>query len=581
MKLGILATLPLLFACANSKVTPVQNQLQGQNPIQLELVARHISGQYGEGAAEVVAYQATQQKLYVVNGAAKAIDIVSIKQIPQQALALPYSGQNLASTRLSLPNTAETAAGQLTLKSPNSLAIHGDLMAVAMQNKDKQANGAILFYDLSAQQPSLIKAVEVGALPDMVAFTPDGSKVVVANEGEPSKDYRNDPEGSISIIETGLVTGNGISQQDIRLNFQSFNSKMLELKQSGVKFASPKGTSVAQDLEPEYVAISADSTTAYVTLQENNAIAIVDLTKPAISSVKGLGYKDWNQYTIDVSDKDGAQLNRYENLYGLYQPDTIYSYQVNGKTYLLTANEGDAREYIYDANEADCKAAGHKFDDEDGCISYSEEVRAKKLSFKSPSIIDSYYDKNGIGRLKVTKVLGDDDGDGYHEKLYAYGARSFSIWDSEANQVFDSGDHIAKTLLQTYGEQFNANESKNNGDNRSDDKGAEPEALTVAKIGNRYYGFIGLERMGGIMVYDITNPQQPQYLNFINNRDMSLEFKIDDDTDPVTLKGNYDKVGDLAPEGMVFISAEQSPTGKPLLAVANEVSGSLSIYQIR
>ena len=564
----------MLFACATTKVNQLQPPMQG---IQLDLIARHTSGQFGEGAAEVVAYHVNSKTLYLVNGAAQSIDIIDINELPTQSLVMPYSGSNLNSTRLKLPDRVMTQQGELRLKSPNSLDIHGDLLAIAMQNSNKQANGAVLFYHISDSKPTLIKAVETGSLPDMVKFSHDGNMLVVANEGEPSKDYQVDPEGTISIIKTDGV----IANSDIRLNFRSFNSQMDVLKTSGVKFASPQGTSVAQDLEPEYIAISDDNTTAYVTLQENNAIAIVDLVNPRITAVKGLGYKDWGQYKIDVSNKDGAQLNRYDNLFGLYQPDTIYSYSVEGETYLLTANEGDAREYIYQTDEQTCKAAGHQYDDEDGCISYSEEVRAKDLSFKSPSIIDSYYDKNGIGRLKVTKVLGDEDGDGYHEKLYSYGARSFSIWDTQANQVFDSGDQFATVLLSKYGEKFNANENKNDADNRSDDKGSEPEALTVGKVGHRYYAFIGLERMGGIMIYDVTNPKKPQYINYINNRNVDVEFNIDEDTDPVSLQGDYNQVGDLSPEGLVFIAAQNSPTGKPLLVVANEVSGSLTIYHIR
>lgn len=573
-----LLTLPACKTTTSGSNNTDSNTLADNNRLKLELVARHSSGQYGESAAEIVAYHKANQQLFVVNGASKAIDIISIKSMPTTVLSLPYSGNNLTSTRLELPATVSTSDNEsIKLGGPNSLSIHDNLLAVAIANKNKQHNGAVLFYNLKEETPKLIKAISVGALPDMVTFTHDGSKLIVANEGEPSKDYSVDPEGSISII----MIKPSITDIAIELNFHNYNDQQKILEATGVKFASPKGTSVSQDLEPEYITVSDDDQLAFVSLQENNALAIIDLNSHSIQSIKGLGYKDWNQYSIDVSNKDGINLSRYENLYGLYQPDSITSYQVNEQTYILSANEGDARDYIYQTSEAKCKAAGHKFDDEDGCISYSEEVRAKKLSFKSPSIIDSYYNKNGIGRLKVTKVLGDEDGDGMHEKLYSYGARSFSIWNQAGDLVFDSGDDFEKILIERHADNFNNNSSENKGDNRSDDKGAEPEAITVGEINGRFYAFIGLERQGGIMVYDVTNPKAPTFSSYINNRDFTQEFEIDDDTDPVTLKGAYDQVGDLAPEGLVFISADDSPTGKPLLAVANEVSGSVSVYQVQ
>lgn len=574
--------LPLLllsgsFVFSGCKTTSHQPSQAQTSTLKMDLVARHVSGHYGEGAAEIVAYDAPHQKLYVVNGAVNAIDIIDISNIPTQPLSLPFSGTNLTSERLTLPKSVTTTEQpDLPLGSPSSLSIHNNLMAVATANKDKQQLGAVLFYRLSRSKPEFIKAVTVGALPDMITFTHGGHKVIVANEGEPSKDYRHDPEGSVSIINIQPE----IADSAKHLNFKQFNELREQLASTGVKFASPQGTSVAQDLEPEYITVAGDDSRAYVTLQENNAIAIIDLTTDSILNVYGLGFKDWGQYKIDVSNKDGVNAATYENVYGIYQPDAIVSYDVNGKTYILSANEGDAREYIYDASEADCNTAGHQYDDEDGCISYTEEYRAKKLPIKSPSAIDSYYHKNGIGRLKVTSELGDDDGDGLYEKLYSYGARSFSIWDEDVQQVYDSGDDFEQLLIERYGESFNSNENENKGDSRSDDKGAEPEAITTGIINGKTYAFIGLERHGGIMVYDISNPTSPTFETYVNNRDFSKDFEIDDDSNPVALKGAYDQVGDLAPESLAFIPAKDSPTGKALLAVANEVSGSVSIYQL-
>ena len=38
--------------------------------------------------------------------------------------------------------------------------------------------------------------------------------------------------------------------------------------------------------------------------------------------------------------------------------------------------------------------------------------------------------------------------------------------------------------------------------------------------------------------------------------------------------------GDLGPEGLVFIPAAQSPNGRPLLVVGNEVSGTTAVLQL-
>jgi hypothetical protein len=417
-----------------------------------------------------------------------------------------------------------------------------------------------------------VKNVPVGYLPDMLTFTPDGTKILVANEGEPLSDYSFDGEGSVSII---AVTNGEVANTATEISLTAYNGKQAELEAQGVVFANPKGqtikgklinTSVAEDLEPEYISVSADSKMAYVSLQENNAIAFLDLTTNTLE-IKGLGFKDWSNLDFDASDKDGGiNFKRYNDLFGMYQPDTIATYTWQGASFIVSANEGDGREYFFDsANEAECIAnGGLDYDEDDGCLAYTDESRVKDLNLAA-NFSHLNNDNDDIGRLKVTTEYGDADQDGLYEKLYTYGARSFSIWDQNGLLVFDSGDQVDRITASIHGDAFNNDEDTNEGDTRSDAKGAEPEALAIGKIGEQSYAFLGLERMGGIMVFNITNPYNVEFVDYFINRGVEEGAEIS---------------GDLAPEGMSFIAAEHSPTSKPLLVVGNEISGSVSVWQI-
>ena len=271
--------------------------------------------------------------------------------------------------------------------------------------------------------------------------------------------------------------------------------------------------------------------------------------------------------------KDGVNLKKWPGVYGMYQPDTIASYTVNGKTFVVSPNEGDARNYWYNSlSKKECLASGgFKFSKEDGCLSFSEEVRVEKIKV-SPDHPNAEKSQSsaGLARLKITNTLGDVDNNGQYEKLYSYGGRSFSIWDAKGNLMFDSGDDFERITADILGADFNNNDDETRGDSRSDDKGPEPEALALGQINGRYYAFIGLERTGGIFMYDITHPKSPEYVHYVHNRDFT-----------VNAAEQPEKSGDLSPEGMVFVSAEESPTGKPLLVVGHEVSGTTLIYELR
>lgn len=566
--------------------------------LMLEVVGRFSVGgkaSVGKSAAEIVQFHQTSNSAFSINGADNQIEVISLESLPTTMVGNPISDTSLTSraftfaSEVTVVTDADASTTEdITLGGVNSLAISGDLMVIAVAADNKQADGAVLFYTLDAQgDGTFVKAVKVGALPDMVTFSNDGTKVLVANEGEPNADYSVDPEGTISIIN---VTDNMPSDVAMEINLttdMTFSSDLLSsedydtdakrmelLKAAGLKFAGPDGTTVAQSLEPEYIAVSADDKVAYLALQENNAIGIINLEDMSIE-VKALGFKDWGMDKLDVTNKDEvANLISINNLFGMYQPDTIATYQWNGATFVVSANEGDARDY-------------------DG---YSEEVRVKDiidpdevgamLSTELMEVYDATGGKDGLGRLKVTTALGDADNDGTYEALYAYGGRSFSIWDQNVNQVFDSGSDFERISAAILGSDFNSTHTENKGDNRSDDKGGEPEAVAVGEINGRMYSFIGLERSGDLFAYDVTNPFNVSFVAHYNNRDFSVDYELDDDlADPCdAAEGmNCDDIelaGDLGPESIKFVHQDLSPNGNPLLIIGNEVSGTVTVYQV-
>ncbi|TMO96442.1 alkaline phosphatase [Pseudoalteromonas sp. S3260] len=556
-------------ACNNG-----ENGTNENSALNINLIGRAVlNAQSPEGAAEIVAYQASKKWIYAINssGDEAVVNIIPADTFDTAALVKDNEG---IVTATNLASAITLSLNENTPGDANSIAIdaNNQLLAVAMAATSVGEAGQIAFYNISGDTPVFIKNVTVGALPDMVAFSHDGAKVVVANEGEPNGDYSIDPEGTISIID---ITNGTIADNALSINFQDYNNQQSELEAQGLVFANPTGrtingnlinTTVAMDLEPEYVSISKDNKYAYVSIQENNGLAIINLEDNSLE-LKGLGFKDWSNLQFDASDKDGGvNFKSYPGLYGMYQPDTIASFSWKGANFIVSASEGDAREYFFDASdEADCIAQGGlDYDAKDGCLAYIDESRVEDLALAA-NFDYLNNDDNDIGRLKVTTVKGDKNNDGQYESLYAYGARSFTIWDSNGLVVFDSGDQIARVTASIHGNAFNNNEDENKGDTRSDDKGAEPEALTLGKVGDRLFAFVGLERMGTIMVFDITNPYDVKFQDYFYNRG---------------LEPSADISGDLAPEGMTFVPAAQSATNEALLIVGNEISGSIAVWEI-
>ena len=547
-----LALVPLTAASAAVVPEPITYSADDA-ALTLSPLGSFETGVFDESAAEIVA--AYQDRLFVVNALAGSVSV------------LDYADPTAIAQEFSLSSDGVA----------NSVAVRGDgLGIIAFEAPVKTDPGHLVFFDANATDAAsaVLGQVTVGALPDMVSISADGAYAVVANEGEPADDFSVDPEGSVSIVslpkKAKLDKKPKIpTQKDVRTaDFHAFEANGSKTLAEDVRVfgPAPHGADlpVSRNLEPEYIAI--DGGTAYAALQEANAIAVVDLKKATVTAINPLGFKDLSVAGngIDASDRDpnGAptfQIRTYPGLHGVYMPDGLNVYSAGGQTYLVTANEGDAREWG----------------------DYVEPVRVKDLgkSGVAPVCADSplaALTKDGdLGRLNVTRELGLDEALGCYDKLYAFGGRSFSIWTTAGEQVFDSGDAFEQLTHAAEPAFFNSTHTASALEGRSDDKGPEPENLTIGQIDGRTYAFIGFERVGGVAVFDITEPAASRFVTYVNNRDFSVS--VEDADDPAAV---LSRAGDLGPEGLAFIPAASSPTGAPLLAVANEVSGTTTLFSI-
>eukprot|EP00127_Corallochytrium_limacisporum_P003322 Clim_evm11s148 gene=Clim_evmTU11s148 len=481
----------------------------------------------GEGAAEIVARDAVNQKLFVVNNAEESkVDVV----------VLAADGQGLE-VQESLP--LSTPDGSV-----NSVTACGGFVAVAVEAAETGQRGNVEFFN--GADNSSIGTVPAGFLPDMLTFNADCTKVVVANEGEPSDAYDIDPEGSITVIDTSNLPQLPVDVTDLTFDVFNEGGEFADLIDSEqVRIFGP-GSTPAQDLEPEYVTIKGDK--AWISCQENNAIVTVDLSVPAITGIFGLGFKNWAglDQTFDASDKDGEiNFQSWNSVLGMYQPDSIASYEVDGVIYIVTANEGDSRDY-------------------DG---FSEEIRAEDAEFTPADLQSQTSDETKLGRLQITNTLGADEM-GVFNTLYAFGGRSFSIFNGQTGElVYDSGDEFETIIAAINPNLHNIDDGLiEEFDSRSDAKGPEPKALAVGKLGDRTFAFIGMERNDGIFTYEITDPTAPVYQSYINQND------------GVTGTDNENNM--IAPEGMIFVPANESPMGVPFVIAGYEVSGTVGVYAV-
>jgi DNA-binding beta-propeller fold protein YncE len=506
--------------------------------------------------AEINAFDPAGQRIYVVNPMAGRLDVIDAANPAALAPAAPVDIAGACAAALG------SACPVLPGSEPNSVAIHGSLMGVAVANAVRTDNGHAVFFELQgANAPRFVAAVEAGAVPDMITFTADGKYALVANEGEPNQSYTIDPPGLVTIVEVDRI---GTTRAARHVGFERFDNpgQRAKLEADGVRIFGP-GASVAQDLEPEYIA--SDGNKAYVTLQENNALAIVNIASATVEKVVGLGLKDHSVagHFLDASDQDGPAINiRDWRVHGLYQPDAIAAIPAGGRTYLLMANEGDAREY---AAFVEARRVGNAL------------YPLDPLAF--PDALDLKTNAK-LGRLNVSTASGDANGDGLYERIEVFGGRSISVRDHQGQLVWDSGEKFERLSQEHHNTKtiFNTTNTANSFENRSDDKGTEPESVVVGEVGGRLYAFAGLERDSGIVVYDVTQPASPLFVAYATNRKIPRNAS----GQPLACTdAAANDCGDLGPEGLTFVPAVQSPTGHALLIVSNEVSSTTTVWEVR
>lgn len=401
----------------------------------------------------------------------------------------------------------------------NSVAIHDGVAALAIENTiDRTLPGVVVFYDTRKRQ-QLGAPVPVGALPDMLTFTPDGRQLLVANEATPNArptpagQSAEDPAGSVSIVD---VRSRRVRTLAIDANIPGYST--LRLFPTNGSLPTQPAVYSSYGPEPEYIAVDKQGHYAYVTLQEANGVAVLDLRKGRFERIYSLGLKDFSLpgNEIDPNDQDGEVRLRNVAVMGLYQPDTIATYEHRGRVYLVMANEGDARD--------------------NGSADAEDERRGSSGN----ASVEYVADGSELGRLTFSNVESVRGG-----PLVKFGAHSFSIRDTAGKVVFDSGSQLDREAIRLgiYD------------DGRSDNKGVEPEGLALLRVRGRTLAFIGLERTlkSAFAVYDITDPKKVRFLDMIVSE------------------------GDVSPEGLKAFRAGRGY----YVAVANEVSDTTSLFRLR
>ena len=515
--------------------TPVitgDNRVQGfyndTAALKAELAGRYNSGAMSAdgGSLEIVQYNAKNGFAYAVSGVKGKLIAVDLNASlsGDKAAALGGTEYDIKS----LVSADGFTYGDMTSVSPD-----GGTLAVAIQAEDYTAGGIVAVFTCGADGSlTLSGTVPVGVQPDMVTFTPDGRHILTADEGEPRLGYTAegavDPRGSVTVIDAATLAAKTV-------DFTAFDSADARQTLVAEGIVLKKDTLPSVDLEPEYIAC--DNDTAYITCQEANAIAVLDIAKGEFTGVYSVGFEDYSQVPIDLGNNDKTYApHTYDDLKGIRMPDAVSLYQVNGTTYLITANEGDSRTWPVDT-ETDVNEIKSK-------TSPNGKTFEKKVTWFDASQYDGL--ESGVD--------------------YLFGGRSFSVLrvtESGLQEVYDSGSAFEAITAKHFPDFFNCSNDNIGLEDRSGKKGPEPEGTAVGTVNGRTYAFIALERVGGVMIYDVTDPAKATFVNYINSREFAADIQ-----------------GDVSPEGLCFVPAAASRTGKPLLLAACEVSGTLAVYEL-
>ena len=528
----------------------------GAGEIELTKVAGYSTGEFNVdgGVMEIISYSQKTGYAYAVNGQSGVLAVIDLSKINENEV---LEGIDIDIKGIVEKEDPAFIYGDMTSVSVSS---SGDKLALALQDERYDANGRVAIFDCREDGSVVyLFMVEAGVQPDMVLFVGD-DLVLSADEGEPRAGFGEgimDPAGSVTIVDVAGRKSNIVG-------FSSFDNdaSLKALDKSGVLVMNGKLPSV--DFEPEYIAYSDGK--AYVTLQEANAIAVLDVETGSFDGVYPLGFEDYGKYPVDIDKKDDAYSPiSYPGLYGIRMADGISAFTSNGSTYLVTANEGDAREWG---------------DEEEGTFYISEDERDFSDGDTSPLSIVSKVNGNLDGKVVFFKS-GDFSGLDENSE-YIFGGRSFTIYKVTGNgleEVFTSGNDLEEISFEAYPEYYNASNDNSSLDDRSGKKGVEAESVATGVVDGRTYAFVALERIGGVVVYDVTDVENVSFVTYVNTRDFETVVPGSE----VYEDGELDKWvtgGDVAPEGLCFVSSQSSPNGKALLLVASEVSGTVAVFEI-
>lgn len=522
-------------ADGGAKTTGEEN---GNASLDLTQEARYDAGMTNAdgGVMEIVDYNTVTGWAYAVNGQTGNVTAIAVKDMADSESVDLLDGNDIDVKSIVEANCEGFTYGDMT-----SVAVSADgtKLAAAVQAEGYADNGRVAVFTCNADGTlTFEQAYETGVQPDMVTFTPDDSRILTANEGEPREGYADgavDPAGSVTVITVADGTA-------VNVDFTAYDSNEERQKLIDAGIVMKKDTIPSEDLEPEYIAAGND--TAYVTLQEANAIAVIDLGSLKVTGIYSAGYEDYSTTAVDIDKKDEAYNPAvYESLRGIRMPDGVALYSVDGVDYIVTANEGDSREWGDYLNE-------DERDFGDGQTSPTGKITAENSGLTGKVVFFDSSDYDGLDS-------GLD---------YVFGGRSFTVFradESGLTEIYDSGSDFEAKTAEYIPENFNCSNDDKSLDDRSGKKGPESESITVGTVGERTYAFIGLERVGGVMVYDITDPAETVYVNYINSRDFSEDI-----------------AGDDSPEGLCFIPAADSADGNAYLLAACEVSGTVAAYEL-
>ena len=503
----------------------------------------------GEGSAEIATYHAGSKRIFATNGVKNTIDIFDISDVanPKKVGFLDLSPYGNDVTSVAAGKDVVVAVVHVSEK-------------FSATGVPTTTNGKIVVFDTTGK---VLSSPDVlGVLPDSVTFAPNGTTALVAIEGQPvcakddpataakeDADYTkaSDPVGGVTVVDLSNPAAPV-------LEFAGFDQfTVSEMRAKGIAVSSVVNN-VSKDFEPEFVT-AIDNDYAYVTIQEANAIGRLNIQTATFESITRAFESKHSKVARDTSDRDaGAGPRTYANVVGASQPDAIAGFKMGSGYYFLTANEGDAREYT--------------------CL--DDDLRASALKV-DPRRFPDWKTLSGsaaLGRAKVNPTMGDKDGDGDIDTIHLRGSNSMTMY-RNGLVIWDSGDLLDQIQTAAFGvaningsHSLSADKATMNyvGQDRSDDKGAEPEGVAVGMVGDRRIAVLGLERMTALAVFDITQPRSPVFIEWLQM---------------VPTKATPAKdVKYWSPEGIVFVAADKSPSGKALIITSYELSGSLSIHQI-